>query len=206
MRDVSERKKFERELQETQKLESLGLLAGGIAHDFNNLLTGILGNASLALSETAPDQPVRFQLRQVVDAAERAAFLTRQMLAYAGKGKFLVEPVDVSAAAREIRALLGASVSKNINVVFQFEDGLAAVEGDRGQIQQVVMNLVLNAAEAIGPEQSGTIIVVTGTHHLTDGELARAVVRDFAAAWHLCLPGGSRYWTGNGCGDTITDF
>ena len=76
--------KFECELQETQRLESLGLLAGGISHDFNNLLTGILGNASLALSDTTPDQPMRIRLRQIVEAAERAAFLTRQMLAYAG--------------------------------------------------------------------------------------------------------------------------
>ncbi len=112
IRDVSERKKFERELQEAQKLESLGLLAGGIAHDFNNLLTGMIGNASLAYSELPADDPLRMHLREIVQAGERAAFLTRQMLAYAGKGRFVTEKIDLGDLVREISALIRTSIPK----------------------------------------------------------------------------------------------
>jgi signal transduction histidine kinase/CheY-like chemotaxis protein len=170
MRDISERKKFEIELQETQKLESLGLLAGGIAHDFNNLLTGILGNASLALSDTSPDQPVRFQLRQIVDAAERASFLTRQMLAYAGRGRFVTADIDLGDLVREISGLVRTSISKAVDLKLETAPNLPPIKSDPAQIQQLIMNLVINGAEAIGDIQGGTVTVRTSRRDVSPGE------------------------------------
>ncbi len=170
MRDVSERKKFELELLETQKLESLGLLAGGIAHDFNNLLTGILGNASLALSEASPDQPMRIQLRQIVDAAERAAFLTRQMLAYAGRGRFVTANINLGDLGREISGLVRTSISKAVDLKLELAPNLPAIEADPAQLQQVVMNLVINGAESIGQDQVGTVTVRTSLREVSPEE------------------------------------
>src|ERR1051326_5932016 len=170
MRDISERIKFEIELRETQKLESLGLLAGGIAHDFNNLLTGILGNASLALSDTSPDQPIRFQLRQIVDAAERASFLTRQMLAYAGRGRFVTADIDLGDLVREISGLVRTSISKAVDLKLEAASDLPLIEADPAQIQQLIMNLVINGAEAIGENQAGTVTVRTSRRDVSPSE------------------------------------
>jgi signal transduction histidine kinase/CheY-like chemotaxis protein len=170
MRDVSERVKFERELQETQKLESIGLLAGGIAHDFNNLLTGILGNASLALSDTDPDQPMRLRLREIVAAAERAAFLTQQMLAYAGKGQFVTAIIDLSVLVREISALVRTSIPKAVDLKLDLAPNLPPIEADPAQIQQILMNLVINGAEAIGEDTAGTVIVRTSLREVSAHE------------------------------------
>ena len=161
IRDVSERKKFERELQETQKLESLGLLAGGIAHDFNNLLTGILGNASLAYAELPPESPMRVLLREVVQASERAAFLTRQMLAYAGKGHFVKETFDLGNLVQEISALVRTSIPKTVELTLDLAPNLPPIEADPSQIQQVVMNLVINGAEAIREDAPGKVKIRT---------------------------------------------
>ena len=114
--DITGRKRMDEQLRETQKLESLGVLAGGVAHDFNNLLTGILGNASLA-QETLPDgHAAHSAITQVLEASERAAHLTRQMLAYAGKGRFVVEHLDLSAAVREIANLVRISTPRNVTL------------------------------------------------------------------------------------------
>ena len=167
-RNVTERKRLEEQLRHTQKLESLGVLAGGVAHDFNNLLTGIMGNASLALESVSSYHPARGLLRDVVKASERAANLTRQLLAYAGKGRFIIEPIDVSALVREISSLIQTSISKNVQVRLELRDDLPLVEADAGQIQQVVMNLVINGAEAIGPNESGTVLVTTDVQQVDE--------------------------------------
>ncbi len=172
------RRQLDEQVRHNQRLESLGVLAGGVAHDFNNLLTGIMGNVSLALEATPPAGMIPDLLQQALQAAEQAANLTRQMLAYAGKGKFFIERLDISAAVREISALLQASISKNISLLFELSDDLPLIEADRGQIQQLLMNLVINAAEAIGPEQPGTILVSTASQHLNEGDLRNAVVWD----------------------------
>jgi len=182
------RREVEEQLRHAQRLESLGVLAGGVAHDFNNLLTGIVGNVSLAMEEAPAGTQIRPWLDQALQAAGQAANLTRQMLAYAGKGKFLIEPVNVSAAVRDVGALLHASVTKNIQLRFELKEGLPPVEADRGQIQQVIMNLVINAAEAIGGERAGTILVGTGTAQLTERELRNAVVRNgLEPGRYVCL-------------------
>ncbi|WP_180539807.1 hybrid sensor histidine kinase/response regulator [Nevskia soli] len=159
---LAERKRHEVELLETQKLESLGVLAGGVAHDFNNLLTGIMGNASLALESLPPGlSDVSSLLTDVVNASERAAHLTKQLLAYAGKGKFVIEPVDLSAMVRAVTHLIQAAISKNAILRLNLASDLPAVEGDAAQIQQVIMNLVINAAEAIPENRTGDVVLTT---------------------------------------------
>ncbi len=172
-RELEERRSMETKLQETQKLESLGVLAGGIAHDFNNLLTGVLGNASLAASEIPADSEAHGFLLQIEKAASRAADLCRQMLAYSGKGHFDVKPVDLNALIRETMNLLGISISKRARLDFQLAPALPAVLGDATQLRQIVMNLVINASEALG-DRDGVVSVSTGTALVTAADLASA--------------------------------
>jgi len=162
-REVIEKEKqqLERQIQHSQKLESLGLLAGGIAHDFNNLLVGILGNADLALKQTtATSQPQNY-LSNIVDTAQHAAALCNQLLAYSGKGRFVVRPVNLSTIVDEMQQLLQVTMAKNVTFHHQVKTDLPAVEADVTQIQQVVMNLITNASEAIG-DQNGIITISTG--------------------------------------------
>ena len=179
-RDITERRRMEEQLLQTQKLESLGLLAGGIAHDFNNLLTGIMGNASMVLEALPRDNPNRSALLDVVNASSRAADLTHQMLAFAGKGRFVTQSIDLSELVREISHLIERAVPKNVHIRLKLDGNLPAIEVDPSQMQQLIMNLVINGAEAIGENQNGTVIVITGaqeidTHYLeslsTKGEL-----------------------------------
>ena len=158
--DITERKKAEDRLWQAQKLESIGLLAGGVAHDFNNLLVGVIGNASLAREMLPPGEAVEL-LKRVVKSGEQLAHLTRQMLAYAGKGRFAVEQLRLSDLIPEISELARSSFPREIALNFELEPVLPLIEADRGQIQQVFMNLLLNAAEAIG-SNAGVISVKTG--------------------------------------------
>jgi two-component system cell cycle sensor histidine kinase/response regulator CckA len=160
-RDITDLKAAEERLRQSQKLESIGLLAGGVAHDFNNLLVGVIGNASLAQDILPEGHEVAEILGRIVKAGEQAAHLTRQMLAYAGKGQFLIEAIDLSDLIPEISGLVQPSISKKVAMQLTLEPNLPAVEADRGQMQQVFMNLVLNAAEAIG-SNAGLISVRTG--------------------------------------------
>ncbi|MGO9662372.1 MAG: response regulator [Polyangia bacterium] len=160
-RDVTERRNLEQQVLHTQKLESLGVLAGGIAHDFNNLLTGILGNADLALAELSPVAPARESLEAIETAARRAAELCRQLLAYSGKGRFLVQPLDLQELVQEMGHLLSVSISKKVVLKYDFAKDLPAIEADATQMRQTIMNLILNASEAIG-DRSGVISVTTG--------------------------------------------
>src|SRR4051812_14293518 len=147
-RNITDRKRLDEQLRHTQKLESLGVLAGGVAHDFNNLLTGILGNTSLALEMISSDNPTRAILRDVVNASERASHLTRQLLAYAGKGRFVIEPINLSGLVREISSLIQTSIPKSVQLRLELRDDMPSVQADAGQLQQIVMNLVINGAEA----------------------------------------------------------
>ncbi|HVW84090.1 MAG TPA: response regulator, partial [Bryobacteraceae bacterium] len=158
--DITERKRLEEKMRESAKLESLGILAGGIAHDFNNLLTGILGYASLLTMETSASGRVRHLAGEIISGGQRAAQLTNQMLAYAGKGKFIVEAVDISRQAAELADLLRAALPKNVRIVLDLADDLPCVEADASQLQQVIMNLVINGAEAMSG-QHGTVTVRT---------------------------------------------
>ncbi|GLH74430.1 hypothetical protein GETHLI_29320 [Geothrix limicola] len=168
---LEEERRRDEALRHTQKLESLGLLAGGIAHDFNNLLSAILGNLGLAVMETPEDSAAARHLQNIDRAVTRAADLTRQMLAYAGKGKRLVKRVDLNASVEDLARLLEASISKKIQLVLTLRPGLPGLLADPSQIEQLIMNLVINAADAIG-EAEGTIQLETGLQTLDEGELA----------------------------------
>ncbi|HEX5691703.1 MAG TPA: response regulator, partial [Roseiflexaceae bacterium] len=160
-RAEEERRQLEAKLQQTQKLESLGMLAGGIAHDFNNLLTGILGYTDLALVELPPGSSARPFIEGAVSGARRAADLTSQMLAYSGKGHFVVEPLDLSGLIAEMSRLLEISISKQCTLTYDLTRDLPSIEADATQIRQVIMNLVINASEAMS-DNGGTVALSTG--------------------------------------------
>jgi signal transduction histidine kinase/CheY-like chemotaxis protein len=183
----AERQEVERGLLHTQKLESLGVLAGGIAHDFNNLLTGVLGNASLARSALAPDSAPRRHVERIEVAATRAADLCRQMLAYAGKGRFMLRKIDLSRLVEDTLHLLRLSISKKAELKLDLTHGLPAIEADPTQISQVVMNLVMNASEAIG-EHAGRIHISTRVLQVGRSGLAGAVLTpDLPVGEYICL-------------------
>ncbi len=163
VRDIGERKaaeearrNYERRLQEAQKLESLGLLAGGIAHDFNNLLAAILGNIDLALLALPEDSPAREDIEAAMAVTKRAADLVQQMLAYAGKGRFQVQAVDLAATIRETISLLKTSIPDSLRLDLNLPADLPRIPADAIQLHQVVLNLVLNAVEA-HENRTGTI-------------------------------------------------
>jgi len=157
----AERLKLEQQLLHAQKLESLGVLAGGIAHDFNNLLMAILGNADLALRRLNPESPAVENLQNIEKASAQAADLAKQMLAYSGKGKFVVESLQLNRLLEEMLHMLQVSISKNAVLRVNLTPTLPTIEADATQIRQIIMNLVINASEAIG-EKSGVIAITTG--------------------------------------------
>jgi two-component system cell cycle sensor histidine kinase/response regulator CckA len=169
-----ERLALERKMLEGQKLESLGLLAGGIAHDFNNLLSSILGNANMTRLALPPGTPADAQLRAIETASLRAAELCRQMLAYAGKGRFIVEPTDLTALTEDLLPLLRISIARHATLDLRLDRDLPAVLADATQLRQIVMNLVLNAGDAIG-DRGGEITLKTGRTRVTAEELAACV-------------------------------
>ena len=156
-----ERLKLEQQLLHAQKLESLGVLAGGIAHDFNNILMAIIGNADLALMRVNRESPAVENLHRIEQAAARAADLAKQMLAYSGKGKFVVETIDLNRLLEEMLHMLEVSISKKAVLRLNLHSPLPVVEADATQMRQIVMNLVINASEAIG-DKSGVIAITTG--------------------------------------------
>jgi PAS domain S-box-containing protein len=178
IQDVTDRKRFEAQIRHTQKLESLGVLAGGVAHDFNNLLTGILANARLALDTLATGHKASAKLEQVILASQRAAGLTNQLLAYSGKGHFLIQPVCLSELVSEVSQLIRTSVAKTVQLRLELEKGLPPVKADLSQLQQLVMNLVLNAAEAVG-EGIGTVRVRTGLEEVNESYLQETFTADW---------------------------
>ena len=160
-RDIGERKRMQEELLKAQKLESLGVLAGGIAHDFNNILMAIIGNADIALMRINKESPVIENLKKIQLSAVKAADLAKQMLAYSGKGRFVIEQIDLNILLEEMLHMLEVSISKKALIRLNLARNLPTVEVDATQIRQVVMNLVINASEAIG-DRSGVIAITTG--------------------------------------------
>lgn len=170
----------EAQSRHVQKLESIGVLAGGIAHDFNNLLHVVLGNADIALSRLPPRSAAREPLEEVVRATIRAADLTRQMLAYSGKGAFVVRHLDLSNEVREMATLLRTAISKQASLVWELTPNLPAVSADATQIRQIVMNLITNASDAL-PDTGGSITLRTGVverEQLNDPLLGAPVQND----------------------------
>jgi|GEM_PF-1896547 len=166
-RNITAEDRLEEQLRHTQKLESLGVIAGGIAHDFNNFLAAILGNVNL-LAEDAGERPSPL-LGEIAGAARRGADLCAQLLAYSGKGRFTVEAVDLNALVDDMATILKVSLSKKARVRIALMPSLPRVEGDRAQLQQVVMNLLINASEALDGE-AGDIHVATSEWTAVPGQ------------------------------------
>ena len=164
-RDVTEHVGQEAALLQAQKLESLGVLAGGIAHDFNNLLTAILGHLSLSRLALEEGADPTHHLDRMDASIQRAADLARQLLAYSGRTSFQIQILDLNALVEEMSGLLGVSRSKLVSLEVHLQPGLPPIQADRVQIQQVVMNLVTNASEAIG-ERPGRVGIRTTLNHM----------------------------------------
>jgi PAS domain S-box-containing protein len=168
-----ERLEMERQLQHTQKLESLGVLAGGIAHDFNNLLMAILGNLDLALLDLSPLSPARESIVHAMQAGRRAADVARQMLAYSGKGRFVIQMVNLAELVEENAHMLRAATARGVTLNLQVERNIPPVEADPGQLQQVIINLITNASEAIG-DGPGIVRLSTGVELCDAAYLAQS--------------------------------
>lgn len=182
--DITERRRTEDEnlvlqaqMLQAQKLESLGVLAGGIAHDFNNLLMSIMGNTELALMNLPDPSPARQPVERISNIVQRASELTKQMLAYSGKGRFVIEKINLSELVENMTELLSVSIGKNVSMKCDLSGDLPVVEADATQIRQVVMNLIINASDAIG-EKAGTVTLSTGVMmynraYLSDADIGK---------------------------------
>jgi two-component system cell cycle sensor histidine kinase/response regulator CckA len=164
-RDIADRKRVQEKLLHAQKMESLGVLAGGIAHDFNNILMAIIANVTLVLDDVASDSPIASLADNVLIATEQAAHLTNQMLAYSGKGKFTVEPLSLTRQIQEVASLFRLSIAKGVELRLDLDPSLPPINADASQIQHLVTNLVLNAAEATGSD--GVVTISASQHELT---------------------------------------
>ncbi|TGU70267.1 response regulator [Geomonas terrae] len=197
IQDITERKQaaqLEQQLLHAQKLESLGVLAGGIAHDFNNILMAIMGNAELGLMRMPDGAAAAENLHRIQQSAQRAADLTKHMLAYSGKGRFMIEAVDLNQVIEELAHLQEISVSRQAKLSYHLHRPLPAIDGDPAQLRQMVMNLVINASEAIGGEK-GEIVITTGS--------AAGEPKHILEAWQEELPEGEYVCltvTDTGCG------
>ncbi len=187
-RDISERRQAEEErarlqaqMREVQKLESLGVLAGGIAHDFNNLLMAIVVNADLAKLALGGDSPALASLEEITRVSLRAADLCGQMLAYSGRGRFVIGRYDLSEMVREMTQMLEVSVSKKASLEYDLAPALPAVEVDATQLRQIIMNLITNASEALGGE-AGAITFTTGVTACSGDYLAGCYLGENLAA------------------------
>jgi len=171
--DITERKQTEAALFQSQKLESLGVLAGGMAHDFNNLLTSMLGNIELSAIDQQEGAREK-HLSVVQECVLRAAGLCRQMLAYAGKGHFVREPIRLDLLVQDHLDFITLSIAKGVAIQLDLQPGLPEIEGDTAQVEQAIMNLVVNASESFGP-QGGTIQIRTHGRTLKDTDLPTLV-------------------------------
>ena len=173
--DISARVQAEEALRQSQKLESLGVLAGGIAHDFNNLLTTILGNAEMLRPWLAhSDAKGHAHLDKIERTTRRLAELTRQMLAYSGRGEFTVAAVDLNAIVTEMTELLTVSTPKNVQVMYRLDPALPTIRADSAQMRQVILNLLTNATEAIGEHRHGEVVIRTGVATLNATQIDEA--------------------------------
>lgn len=162
---LHEKAKLEAQLQHVQRLESLGVMAGGIAHDYNNMLSTIIGNTEIAILDSPDGSPVIPYLEQIQSAAHRSSELTRQLLNYAGGGKFVVAPVSINSTIKETLELVKASLSKKAELKLDLMAELPEIIGDSAQIRQVIMNLVINASDALKNE-SGTVSIATNVQKI----------------------------------------
>jgi PAS domain S-box-containing protein len=168
--DITEKRVMETHLLRSQKLESLSVLAGGIAHNFNNILTAIIGNAELAIMRLPPDSTVLPSMENIKISALRAARLAQQMLAYSGRGDQVGGESDLNAMLVDMLAILEVSVSRQVAVRIESAPGSLPIKADVSQIREILMNLVINASEAIG-KNSGHVCIATGRSEFGQADL-----------------------------------
>lgn len=157
--DISEKKQLEAQLVQSQKMEAIGILAGGVAHDFNNLLTVIMGNAELALMAVIKDESLRKEIEEIKKAGERAASLTRQLLAFSRKQMIMPKVIDLNKGIKETKKMLQRTIGEDIEILTITEPELWKVYADSGQIDQIIMNMVINARDAM--PQGGKLTIET---------------------------------------------
>ena len=164
-RDITEYKKLEEQLLQAQKMDSIGNLAGGIAHDFNNLLGGILGYASFVKKKMSLEDPLYHSVNSIERTAEQAAELTKQLLGFARRGKYQVKPINCNALIQDLIQFLGRTIDKRITLQVELDPQLHLIEGDEAQLQQSLINICLNARDAM--PSGGTLKLVTGNQILS---------------------------------------
>jgi len=192
---AEERLQMERRLLYAQKMESLGIMAGGIAHDFNNLLMGIMGSIELAMMDVNPETSVYKNLKRAISASHRASDITRQMLAYSGRGHFVMSRVQPASLLRGMSDIMRSTVPKSIAIKTEISGGLSAIMADAGQFQQVLMNLVTNSYEAIGDNQ-GEIIIKASDEELSGEYISQKQLdSDLKPGRYVCID-----ISDNGCG------
>ncbi len=172
-----------------QNREKVGISAGGLTHDLNNLLAGILGNASIALDSPRESKRAREFPGHVDGARERAAHLTRQLLAHAGKAIFILEPLELNTLIRDIGDLIRASLGRGVDVRFDLSDNLPSMLADAGQVEQILMNLIVNAVEAVPHGERGTVTVATRLEHLDEAYIRSSLSPNDAVlpGYYVCL-------------------
>ncbi|MDX8406310.1 MAG: PAS domain S-box protein [Mariprofundus sp.] len=192
----AQKQEMQQQITHMQRLESLGVLAGGIAHDFNNILAAIMGNAELAQMNAIDGEPVRAELKNIIAGSGRAAELCSQMLAYSGQGQFIKQDVNITGLVEEALQLIDVSIPKNISLQLALSEALPMVNADKTQIEQIIMNLVSNAAESIGSEKEGEIRLLTDSVQADAAMLKCKLIEDKRK------PGDyvSLVVTDNGCG------
>jgi len=173
-RDLRNEVALQQQIEHVDRLESLGVLAGGIAHDFNNILTAIIGNTELAVRKLNNDSPAKKHLDSIKQSGLQAANLCKQMLAYSGKGSFIIQPLNLSRLITEMTSLLEVSIDKNVGLELHLDETLPSIEGDITQIQQIIMNLVINGSEAMD-KSGGTITITTGLMQVDNTYLASSL-------------------------------
>jgi signal transduction histidine kinase len=167
--DVTARRELESQLRHVQKMESVGRLAGGIAHDFNNLLTAITGHGDLLAQSLEPDDPLQVDVAAINAAAARAATLTRQLLAYGRQSLMRPEPVDLNAVVADIEPMLRRLIGEDVELRTELAPDLGWVQADVGQLDQVILNLVVNARDAL--TDGGSIVLSTANVELAEADL-----------------------------------
>ncbi|MFH1114599.1 MAG: PAS domain S-box protein [Pseudomonadota bacterium] len=187
MSDITEQKRLQEQLRQASKMEAIGQLAGGVAHDFNNLLTAMMGYSNLLLHKIPKDADYREQVYQIGRAAERAASLTRQLLAFGRKQNLELKVIDVNSAITEFAKILGRLIGENIELVMRLDESLAPVEADPSQIEQILMNLAVNARDAMPGvgcltlETANAVLdeeYARGRPEVTAGRYARIAISD----------------------------